>query len=354
MVFDEASFPYQQPQLPLVAQSTLAAHTDIGIEMSPRSISDSTRPTQSFPITLDSPLVTPSVNPPQSPSIQVTPTQPLLDNPSVTPSANSPKPIHTSSFPSPPVVVPSSKPQTPTISPMSTPPPSPIDPSLLSNSPDTPNPPQKFKSLKTIIPCGREPKPLYSHTTLHPLPHALYADCSDPMSIEPTSFTQVSKYSHWKVAMQDEYDALMRNQTWSLVPASPQMNIVGCKWVFKVKRKADGSIDRYKARLVAKGFNQQEGFDYDETFSSVVKPATIRTILSIVVSLNWSLQQLDVRNAFLNIYLQEAVYMKQSPGFHDSLRPQDVSFIKPFTALNRLPELGSKSQCFSLCSRIFS
>ncbi|CAL2247835.1 unnamed protein product [Prunus armeniaca] len=89
------------------------------------------------------------------------------------------------------------------------------------------------------------------------------------------------------------------------------MNIVGCKWVFKVKRKADGSIDRYKARLVAKGFNQQEGFDYKETFSLVVKPATIHT-------------QLDVRDAILNGYLQEEVYMKQPPGFHDSSRPQDV------------------------------
>ncbi|KAI5338335.1 hypothetical protein L3X38_017606 [Prunus dulcis] len=66
--------------------------------------------------------------------------------------------------------------------------------------------------------------------------------------------------------MQEEYDALMRNQTWSLIPAKPHMNVVGCKFVLRVKRKLDGSIERHKARLVAKGYNQKEGLDYDETF----------------------------------------------------------------------------------------
>ncbi|XP_022894038.1 uncharacterized protein LOC111408522 [Olea europaea var. sylvestris] len=78
--------------------------------------------------------------------------------------------------------------------------------------------------------------------------------------------------------MDDEYDALMRNNTWTLVPTSP-MNIVGCKWVFKVKHKSNESIDRYKASLVAKGFNQMEYLDFDEIFCPMVKPAMIRTIL---------------------------------------------------------------------------
>ena len=108
-----------------------------------------------------------------------------------------------------------------------------------------------------------------------------------------------------------------------MVPCSRLLSDEHC-WLqmgLQSKKKVNGFIDCYKARLVAKGFNQQEGFDYEETFSSVVKQATIRTILSLVVSSNWSLQQLDVWNAFLNIYLQEAVYMKQPPGFHDSSRP---------------------------------
>ncbi|BBG93197.1 transposable element gene, partial [Prunus dulcis] len=170
----------------------------------------------------------------------------------------------------------------------------------------TPNPPQKFKSLQTIIPFGPEPKPLYSQTSPYPLPLALSAEASDPLSLEPTSFTHASKHSHWLDAMHDEYAALMKNQTWSLVPATSRMNIVGCKWVFKVKRRADGSIDRYKARLPG----GQTGYHSH--------------YIVLALSYHWPLQQLDVRNAFLNGYLQEEVYMKQSPGFHDPSHPQYV------------------------------
>jgi histone deacetylase 1/2 len=88
----------------------------------------------------------------------------------------------------------------------------------------------------------------------------------------------------WKSAMDTEYDALIKNQTWHLVPLRKGVNIIDCKWVYKVKRKADGNLDRYKARLVAKGFKQRYGVDYEDTFSPVVKHATIRTILSIAVS----------------------------------------------------------------------
>lgn len=91
--------------------------------------------------------------------------------------------------------------------------------------------------------------------------------------------------------------------------------------VYKIKRKADGSLDRYKARLVAKEFKQRYSIDYEDTFSPVAKAATIRVILSIVVSRGWSLRQLDVHNAFLHGFLEEEVYMQQPPGFEDSSKP---------------------------------
>ena len=86
--------------------------------------------------------------------------------------------------------------------------------------------------------------------------------------------------------MDVEYDALMCNKTWHFVPASRAHNIMDCKWVYKVKQKADASIDRYKAQLVAKGFKQRYGIDYEDTFSPVMKAAMIRLVLSIAASRN--------------------------------------------------------------------
>nr|KYP48064.1 Retrovirus-related Pol polyprotein from transposon TNT 1-94 [Cajanus cajan] len=120
--------------------------------------------------------------------------------------------------------------------------------------------------------------------------------------------------------MKQEYSALLKNNTWTLVQLPPNRNAIGCKWVFRIKENFDGSVNKYKAILVAKGFLQQPGFDFNETFSPVIKPVTIRLILTLAISNHWDIHQLDVNNAFLNGSLNETVYMQQPPGFevHDS------------------------------------
>jgi len=136
-----------------------------------------------------------------------------------------------------------------------------------------------------------------------------------PSTLELLSFKEADQYLCWHTTMKDEIAALHTNATWSLVPFDPSMNIVGCQWVYKIKRRADGAIDRYRPRLVAQGFTQQEGIDYSETFSLVVKPTTVQLVLTIAVSKGWQIWQLDVHNAFLNGSLREVVYMQQPPGF---------------------------------------
>ena len=117
--------------------------------------------------------------------------------------------------------------------------------------------------------------------------------------------------------MEDEYQALMRNSTWDLVPNTGDLHVVQCKWVFRTKFKADGSLDKYKARLVAKGFQQTPGIDFSETFSPVVKAPVIRIVFTLAISNGWDIQHIDINNAFLNGDLQEAVFMFQPEGFID-------------------------------------
>lgn len=100
--------------------------------------------------------------------------------------------------------------------------------------------------------------------------------------------------------MKDKIQVLCSNETWSLVLFHPSINIVGSLWVSKIKHRANGSIERYKARLVTLSFTQQEGIDYSNTFSLVIKQATVKLVFSITVSHGWMIHLLDIHNVFLN------------------------------------------------------
>ncbi|KAF3771649.1 Retrovirus-related Pol polyprotein from transposon TNT 1-94 [Nymphaea thermarum] len=131
----------------------------------------------------------------------------------------------------------------------------------------------------------------------------------------PRSVDDAKDDPKWLQAMTEEMGALAKNNTWEVVDIPKGTHLVGSKWVFNVKYKPDGTVDRYKARLVAKGFSQKYGIDYLETFAPVAKLKTVRVILALAVHKKWRMDQLDVKNAFLNGHLEEEVYMSMPPGY---------------------------------------
>jgi hypothetical protein len=148
--------------------------------------------------------------------------------------------------------------------------------------------------------------------------------CTPPdASPVPSSVRTALADPHWRRAM-EEYATLLANHTWDLVSCPPGTNVVTGKWLFRHKLTSDGSLDRYKARWVLQGFTQRLGVDYDETFSPVVKFATVCAVLSLALSRDWAIHQLDVKNAFLHGTLTETVYCSQPTGFVDASHPDLV------------------------------
>ena len=133
--------------------------------------------------------------------------------------------------------------------------------------------------------------------------HSYLVNFSD--SVEPQTFGQACKDPKWIEAMKLEVKALEDNKTWLVVDLPLGKHTVGSKWIYKIKYKADGDIERFKARLVAKGYSQQEGLDYHDTFSPVAKMVTVRSVIAVAVSKGWFLYQMDVYNAFLQGDLDE-------------------------------------------------
>jgi hypothetical protein len=143
-----------------------------------------------------------------------------------------------------------------------------------------------------------------------------YANYASQLSIAstPSNMQEALADSRWTQAMAAEMEALEKNATWELVSLPVGKSTVGCRWVYTIKHKADGSVERFKARLVAKGYTQSYGVDYQENFAPVAKLNTVRVLLSLAANQDWPLLQFDVKNAFLHGDLVEEVYMDPPPG----------------------------------------
>ncbi|KAJ0919075.1 putative RNA-directed DNA polymerase [Helianthus annuus] len=179
--------------------------------------------------------------------------------------------------------------------------------------------PKRFDQyvVKGRVKCGIEKSVNYSNLSFDNMCFVSNLN----KTVEPTCFNEAVKDPRWVEAMNKEMEALYKNGTWTLVNLPKDRKAIGCKWIYKIKYKSNGEIERFKARLVAKGFSQREGLDFGETFSPVVKMVTIRCVLSLAVKNNWQIYQLDVNNAFLYGSISEDVYIKLPPGYF----PEDES-----------------------------
>ncbi|KAM2051568.1 hypothetical protein TB2_032480 [Malus domestica] len=145
----------------------------------------------------------------------------------------------------------------------------------------------------------------------------------------PNNVQEALAYSRWKDAMNEELRLLKNNATWEITDLPAGKKHVGCKWVYTVKYKADGTVNRFKARLVAKGYTQKYGINYTDTFAPVAKINIVRVLLSLAANLDWPLQQFDVKNAFLHGDLIEEIYIDLPPGWSDpDIRKQKVCRLK--------------------------
>ena len=115
--------------------------------------------------------------------------------------------------------------------------------------------------------------------------------------------------------MIEEYQSIMKNDVWQIVPRLEEKSVVTLKWIYKIKHVADDSIEKHKARFVARGFSQKEGIDYEETFAPVARYTSIRSILALAAVVKWKVHQMDVETTFLNGVVEEEVYVEQPLGF---------------------------------------
>jgi len=158
-------------------------------------------------------------------------------------------------------------------------------------------------------------------------------------SENPTSLAEAmncKEKEKWINAMNDEINSLKASKTWTLVDEAPDMHVISCKWVFNVKRRQNGKIDKYKARLVARGFEQRHGIDYDQIYAPVARIETIRLMLALSVEENLHIQQMDVVTAYIQGDLADEIYMKQPPMFEIESKCQKVcKLLRPIYGLKQ-------------------
>jgi hypothetical protein len=134
-------------------------------------------------------------------------------------------------------------------------------------------------------------------------------------TIEPTCFEEASKDEFWNKAMDEELDQIEKNNTWELIPRPKDKNVINTKWVYRNKLNEDGQVTRNKDRLVCKGCAQDEGIEFEETFSPVARMEAIQFLLAYACSKNIKVYQMDIKSNFMNGELEEEVYIEQPEGF---------------------------------------
>ena len=131
----------------------------------------------------------------------------------------------------------------------------------------------------------------------------------------PSHYKEAKGSAKWRQACKEEIDSINKNKTWSLIDKPSETKVIGLKWIFKIKKNVDGTINKYKARLVAKGYVQESGIDFDEVFAPVARIETVRLLIALAASHGWEIHHLDVKTAFLHGELKEDVYVEQPEGF---------------------------------------
>jgi hypothetical protein len=164
----------------------------------------------------------------------------------------------------------------------------------------------------------KKPKPFSNYMAL----------MCDIIENEPTCFEEVAQKKEWMDSMTEEYQSIIKNDVWEVVPRPKNKDLVSSKWIYKIKHATDGSIEKHKARFVACGFSQKEGIDYEETFAPVAKYTSIRTIIAHAAKTKWKLHKMDVKTTFLNGVIEEEVYIEQPRGFEVEDRNTHVYRLK--------------------------